>query len=311
MMRISRILVLTMLFAVACTSVFAQTSSVSETGKTGMSFLGVTPTSRTASLGGLTPSTYTGASSIWSNPSLIALRKQRWLEFTHTEWIEGIRQEYASIITPISAGHLGFGVQMLDSGDIELRGDSPSSGPLGTYSIKNVAFSFTYARALASFVTAGATYKMLFEKVSDENANGYAIDAGLTFKMPVDGLYLSTVARNYGRMEKLQNDRTKLPSDVIVGGMYETLMPRYEVPLRLLSSVVFPRFGDNGFRGGIELEPLQFLALRLGYRSDSDIETMSYGVGVMFDRFNADVSYTPMQEGFDSALRVSLSITGF
>ena len=62
-------------------------SQVSDSGKTGMSFLSIAPSSRAAALGGLAETLPTGSSSMWSNPALIAFDDVRSVQFTHTEWI--------------------------------------------------------------------------------------------------------------------------------------------------------------------------------------------------------------------------------
>ena len=248
---------------------------------------------------------------MWSNPSLIAFQTERSAQFTHTEWIDDINQEYAAVSSPFSLGNLGLSVQLFDSGDIELRGNVPSSDPLGTYSIKNVALGLTYARAITDYFAAGLTYKKLFEKISDETAGGYAFDAGLVCKTPISGMSLAVSARNYGRMEKLKNDRTELPSDVMLGGIYSGVMPRLEKSYSVLADVVIPKYGDTGVRVGFEIDPLEYMSFMLGYRSDSDIEDISLGVGVAFEKYAANVSYTPMDEGFSSALRLTLSVSGF
>ena len=79
----------------------------------------------------------------------------------------------------------------------------------------------------------------------------------------------------------------------------------------MLADIVIPRYGDSGVRLGVEVEPTDRLFLRVGYRSDSDIESVSFGLGFSIDRVTGDISYTPMDEGFDSALRLMLSLTGF
>ncbi|MCE5248778.1 PorV/PorQ family protein [bacterium] len=291
-------------------TVFPQ-SMVSETGKTGMSFLSISPSSQAASLGGVASAYYTGASSIWSNPALLALQKGRTAQFSHTEWIEGIRQEFAAFSTNAGLGSLGFAMQLFDSGDIDLQGNIPSDEPLGTYSIKNVAVSIAYAREFKDILIAGITYKKLFEKITDETAGGYAFDGGIRVKTPLKGIALSAVGRNYGQMGKLKSERTKLPSDVAVGCLYSGILPGIERPYNALADVVFPRYGDNGLRVGAEVVPVDRFFCRLGYRTDSDIEDVTLGVGVNLEKFNADMSYTHMQEGFDSVLRFTLSITGF
>lgn len=294
------------------TSAFAA-GEVSETGTAGMSFLKIAPSARIAAMGGISSARYSGASSTWANPALIAGENTRSVEFTHSEWIEGIKQEFASFTTRTSLGCFGLGVQVFDSDDIELRGNAPSSEPLGSYSIKNAAFSLTYARTFAGSISAGVTARKLFEKVSMETADGYSFDAGVKVNVPgVEGLRLAAVTRNFGRMDKLKNDRTKLPSDVVIGAAYKvTSAPGIGKDIILLGDYVIPKYGDSGLRIGAEIVPLERFYARVGYRTDSDIEDVSFGVGIIYQMFTFDAAYTPMKEGFDDVMRFSVGLTGF
>ena len=248
---------------------------------------------------------------MWSNPALIVCEEKRSAQFTHIDWVEGIKQEFAAFSTNSQIGHFGLGIHIFDSDDIELRGIEPSSEPDGTYSINNAALSLSYARNITESIAAGVTLKKLFEKVSIETAGGYAVDAGFFARTPVKGLSFAAAARNYGRMSKLKNDRTKLPSDFGFGFVYEGTAPKINCPLYVVGDYLIPKYGDSGVRLGVEIEPLERFFMRMGYRSDSDIEDMSFGVGLNFQLFSFDVSYTPMSEGFDNALRFTLGLTGF
>jgi hypothetical protein len=291
-------------------TVYAE-GEVSEDGTAGMSFLRIDPSAVISSMGGQGSALDTGASSTWSNPALIALHDSRTVQFTHISWVEGINQEYAAITTPSELGHFGFTFQLFDSGDIDLYGNTPSDSPLGSYSITNAALSFVYARHITEWVTVGAAYKQLIEKNSDETASGYAVDAGITVAPNVEGLMLAATLRNYGRMGVLKSERPELPSDVVIGASYRFILPSVERPVRLCGDYLFPRYGDSGIRAGMDIEPVDRFFIRMGYRSDSDIQSLSYGVGIHMNMFMFDVSYTPMQEGFDNALRFTLGISGF
>lgn len=304
-------------FAIVCAVLFFipdtafSAGEVGETGTTGMSFLRITPSAHIASLGGGSSAFLTGPSSVWSNPSLIAFQKERSVHFNHIEWVEGIRQEFASFSTNEKIGSLGLSVQLVDSGDIELRGDYPSPEPQGTYSIKNIAFSLSYAVKIIDNIAVGLTGKKIYEKVSMETAGGYAVDAGIYVKTPLDGLSIAAAMRNYGRMGKLKNDRSKLPSDIILGCLYQGIVPGIERSFLVVGDILLPKYGDSGARIGAELEAFEHFALRIGFRNDSDLENVSFGIGFKMGMFSTDVSYTPMEKGFENVLRFTLGITGF
>ncbi len=306
----SYILILASVMALNTSPAFAA-GEVNEIGTVGMSFLRITPSAKIASMGGGSFAAVSGASSAWSNPALITGLTQRTVEFTHNEWIEGIKQESAAFATKTSLGHFAIGLQLFDSGDIELRSDAPSADPDGSYSITNAAFALSYARSVANVVSVGVTAKKLFQKVLSETANGFAFDAGVVVKTPVEGLVASVTARNYGSMSELKNEETELPSDVGVGVAYSGVVPSMERPYLFVVDYVSPKYGDSGVRLGAEIEALDSFFLRAGYRSDYDTQDVSFGVGFHYQKFAFDVAYIPMKEGFDNTFRLTVGLAGF
>ena len=284
-------------------------SEISESGKAGMSFLNISPSAYIASMGGGSIALNSGASSIWSNPSLIAFQEQRSLQLSHTSWIEGINQEYAAFSSKAGSGAIGLGLELFDSGDIEGRDDYGAE--TGDYSIKNAAVSITYARQIFEWMALGATYKKLYQKVYTETAGGYAVDAGLTILTPLKGMTLGASGRNYGSMDKLRNEKTELPSSLSIGGLYKGVLPSWDKSFNFVADAVFPKYGNNGVRLGLEVVPYNGLFLRIGYRNDSDFEDMIFGFGIMFDKVSADFSYSPLSGISDNALRISINLTGF
>jgi hypothetical protein len=282
---------------------------LSESGSAGMSFLGISPSAAIASLGGGATAYMMGSSSLWSNPSLIALQEMRTAEFTHTEWLEGIKQEYATFTAKIDPGTIGLGAQLFDSGDIDGRDNFGNF--TGNYGITNAALSISYAGMATDWVALGATYKKLFQKVSDETADGYAFDAGVTVLTPLKGLAFAAAARNYGKMGKLMNTTTDLPSNISVGCVYSDVAPGLGKNYTVVGDLIFPRYGDNGVRLGVQVDTIDYFKIRIGYRNDSDFEDLIYGVGFDWEKVAADLSYSALRNISDDALRFTLSVTGF
>ncbi len=284
-------------------------SQFRDSNEAGLPFLRIVPIASNAALSGAGIALGDGAGSLWMNPSLIAFGENRSASFSHTEFVEGISQEFASISAQTGVGAFGASVQLYDSGDMD--GYDRNAVPVGAFSIKYFALSFGYARMLAEDLALGLAYKRIFENISDENANGYAMDAGITWNTPVEGLSAALTARNYGRMGILKNERTKLPSDMGVGLLYRGNIPNIERPFALAADYIAPRYGDSGIRLGAEVEPVDRFAVRIGYRADSDFEDFSFGVGLNLGMFIADASFTPMKDFSDNALRFTLSLAGF
>ena len=279
-----------------------------ESAETGLPFLRVTPSASTAALAG-SGAALPGPSAQWLNPSLLALRPERTAQFSHLLFVEGITQEFASVSGKTGIGHLGASVQLYDSGNIAGYGDNAL--PTGDYSIKYVSLALTYARLLTGDLAVGVTYKTLMEKIAEENASGYAVDAGIAWRTPLPGLSAGAAVRNLGRMGILHSGRTKLPADGSVGILYRGIVPNFGRGYALTADYVVPRYGSQGVRMGVEVEPVDKFFVRAGYRSDNDFEHFSAGVGLILGMFTTDVSYTPMTEFSDNALRFTLSLAGF
>ncbi len=128
-------------------------SIFTESSKTGLPFLRIAPVARNAGMGASGVASVGGASDMWWNPALLASLPTRSAQFTHTDLVEGIRQEYAAFGTKTSFGHIGIAVQLFDSGDIDAYGDDAS--PAGAYSIKYTSLSATYAGHIFDFIDFG------------------------------------------------------------------------------------------------------------------------------------------------------------
>lgn len=157
----------------------------------------------------------------------------------------------------------------------------------------------------------GVTYKTLLEKIAEDNASGYAFDAGIAWRTPVKGLSAGAAVRNLGHMGVLRSEHTKLPTDGSAGFLYQGVVPNFGYAYILNADYVAPRYGSQGVRLGMEVEPVDRFFVRAGYRSDNDFEHFSAGVGLILGMFAADMSYTPMTEFSDNALRFTLSLSGF
>lgn len=284
-------------------------TQVSESGKAGMSFLSMAPSARIAALGGEGFALDQGSSSQWANPASIAASDGNAADFTHTVWIEGITHEYASAVLAGERNSFGASVQLLDSGAID--GRDQYGGSTGDYSVTNAGVSLSYARKIGTGIRAGVAMRKLFQKVADETAGGYGFDAGIMVMTPVEGLSIGAAARNYGKMGKLLDEETKLPSNIGIGASYQGILPVFFKPYTFIADYLFPKYGDNGAHLGLEVAASEIFQIRIGYRSDSYFETMSYGIGLVWQNIKADLSFSPLNNISDDALRFTLSAAGF
>ncbi len=180
----------------------------------------------------------------------------------------------------------------------------------------------------------GLTLKAIYSKLSDvgqeaEKGKGvgttFALDLGAMYQTPVKGLTLGAAIHNIGPkisyIDVSQADPlplnfvlglayTPIESEfnklTLVADIYKPLVSRKASPVEALYKGWFDEDDEMSqidFRGGAEYVYNNFMALRAGYTYDKDgeIQSPTFGVGIIYDKLNVDIAYyagsdNPMQD---------------
>jgi len=269
-----------------------------------------------------TTSTYLlGASDIYSNPANLAFETASGFNADYALWIGDLTNTHAAVHFKKNNGAIGFGLLASEAGDFELR-DRPGPSQ-GSFSVSYLALSGAYAQSFKN-IAIGATLHYLREELYIYNASGYAFNAGISSHWLDKQLIVSAVMLNMGKMDKLNNDRTSLPSRLkggIQAKVYQTNSRTDGFPLtfHLLSDLVIPLDGDNVpsetpsdtsedayLNIGFSTRLANMVSLRAGYKTGQTARPLSFGLGVALSQIKINYALVPFETGFGTVHSVGL-----
>ena len=236
----------------------------------------------------------------WNPAGVAAMRGKDFL-LAHHRSFQSIQQAYAGWAYGNGRRGLALSVGIHSAGGLETR-TGPSAEPLGTFGLYEINAGFSYAQRIGERMYAGASVRALHETIGPEGASGVAADVGLLYRMPVEGVTVGAVCRNWGRMGPLDRERVPLPRTFRIGAALARGALAGSVDLR------FPERGGRGLHAGVEYGVRQAFFLRGGYRSGSETRDVSFGVGLQRRNWRFDYAYVPTGLGLGGSHRVALGI---
>jgi hypothetical protein len=296
----------------AMLSVLVPSSAAAQPGESGLTFLTLGVSARGLAMGDAMSALATGATSTFYNPaSLLPPVRQNGtmqLMFMHREWIQDARSDFVGASIPLGGERaLGFSVNTTGVSGIEVRiRPGPSEG---TFTARDFSAGLSYAQKIDSTVSAGLTAKFLYEKIFVDDAAGFAADAGVLWRTPVEHLLLGASLCNLGSMNSLRNASTTLPTLFRVGPAYEIGPDDSQFSSAVAADVVhiFPDKRTYVNAGG-EIVLNRFLAVRGGYQFGSDTRGLTLGVGIMYKSLALDYAYARVGSDLGNGHTFSLAV---
>jgi hypothetical protein len=275
--------------------------------------LDIEPGARSAALGSATMAVDGDYLGLMSNPYQLANVNYAWASFSHTEYYEDTKYDYASAVVPLGVGQgVGISFSRFGADDIPYIKEGeplPEGSNYNTLSIADWVFSATFGRKLTKRLDLGIGFHGLYREM-DQSGWGFRGDAGLRFNA-VDELYLSALLKGwtssatswesgefeYSSPELYVAASYGLPVPYLYGKLnlywqgaellhreardldYEMDQSRgkrvWENPLDWLS----------GGRGGIEYTFDFGLSLRAGLSSFTTLQSVTAGAGLVIAKF--------------------------
>jgi len=273
-------------------------------GTEGTQFLKITPGARPAAMGGAYTANIDDANVINFNPASAAFIPSAQLTFTHNEWLQGVRYEYAAFVLPVQET-MGFGgsVFLLDSGDINYRDNTGSIVDTGNYKATAMAATVCYSQKLSENFSVGANGRMVQQRIENETADCFQADIGALMKLG-SGFSVGVAVRNLGQdikfISSTANDPDPSPADIKAGFMLK------------MANGILTIAGDAGL---VNMETLSFSAgteicmqnvfLRTGYELDPN--RLSVGGGMALQNIIVDYCWIVVGE-LGNSHRISLGI---
>ncbi len=317
-------LIITILISFAVNS-FAQdfVSDVSKKGTTAAPFLTIGQGARAAGMGSAYVGAVQDASAIYWNPAGLAKIEGTSVMFDHTNWLADIKYNFVSAAYGLGGlGTIGVSFTASDIGDMKVTTVDKPEGTGETFTAKDVVFSLAYAVNLTDNFSIGFNPKMIYQSIWQMDATAFALDMGVQYRTPFDGMILAMSISNFGTKMQLSGNsnlilydsdpessgnngkipaylETKawtLPLYFRVGVAYH---PVYTETHKITVAVdaLHPNDNYESLNAGAEYTYNDFISIRGGYKSlflqDSE-ETFSLGFGVqqqLLDNIAVRVDY--------------------
>ncbi len=252
--------------------------ALAASGTEGASFLDIPVGAGPAALGGAYTALATDLyAPVW-NPAGLGFLESTQVGGQHLAYLESIHYEHLGFVIPLTRpaaavsqgekagaqGGLGVSAQYLGSGDI--AGSNLDGTDSFNYSSHYGAYSLAYGRPVTENLALGLTGKFIEAKISDVSAHAYAADLGALYKVGSHAALAATLT-NLGSKLKFLNDDSSLP----VAGH---LAAAYSPNPHWLGSLegVFPKTGVIGAHLGLQWQPLEMIAIRTGYKTETSKE---------------------------------------
>ena len=331
------------IFVINTSDIFAQfQTEVSGVGTHAAEFLVIGVGARAMGMGGAYAAVANDPTALYYNPAGIVWMDNIQIEVMHNEWLVETDYDFIGATMPLPFWNSSIGVSliMLNFGEQPVRTVERPEGTGERYSAESYAAAFSFASALTENFSFGLSVKYIHEKIWHVSGGAAALDLGIFYNTPYEGLRLGMSMSNYGGDLSLSgrdldttvdpdliNDGVwRVPVTYKTGGYPLPLLFRfglsYEQPLGVFGSMILatdlnhPSNSTESINLGIEYSYAGVFFLRAGYENlyeQDAINGLTLGGGVdylMPGEIGFRVDYAFSDWGpFESAHRFSLGLT--
>lgn len=248
-------------------------------------------------------------SSVFYNPASITMQTSPSIMFTHQAWIQDLSSEILNGSFSLFGLPFAIGVNTTKISGFEAR-TNPTDTPDATFDVNYFYGSLSTGFSLYDNLEFGFSIKYLYESLLSDDASGTGYDLGLIYTNLIDKLTLGASLRNLGSMSALREEKTKLPTDLIVNATYQFNIESASLDvLPVLGIQKYLDTDDIHMHIGAQTTYDEQFSLRLGYITGYDSKGFTAGLGVFWSGFNIDYAYTPFSFGIGNANTITLAYT--
>jgi hypothetical protein len=288
---------------------------------TGASFLKIPVGPRVVGMGEAAVAYIDDASALYYNPAGIANVPSFDVLLSHNQWFLDMNHEYvAGVYGNEELGRFGLAFDYWGSGSLQgvnIRGETI---PGYVFSAEDWSVELGYGRSISSLAV-GLGFKLVHDQEESLSTSAVAIDAGVMYKTPLAGLKLGAAVASIGTKGKLYQESYDLPFQARLGARYDYSIVGVAVDAILSGEGLGTRSDSSagsvmspplGIAAGVECRPVDQLALRVGYRTESDYDGFSglrAGLGVRLHGLGVDYAFAPYGK-LGASHRISISHRG-
>lgn len=287
---------------ISITSIFAQTA-----GNSGESFLKNGFGARNIAMSDFGVVGISDLTSLNYNPALLANYSVPQLMITHSQSIQDMSTQLVGASFSLYGIPFAVGVNSTAITDIEVR-TKDSEIPESTFNAHYMFASLSTGFYVTDYLAVGTTVKYIYENIFVNEADGFAVDLGVSYKNIIHGLDIGASIKNIGSLSKLRSEATKLPTDLRIGFAYSSSIQSIKSIVNVIGGVQkYTDTDDIHVHAGAEVFYKSIIALRLGYMTGYEAKGFTAGVGFFLKGINFDYAFTPYSYILGSTHTVSLT----
>ncbi|MDZ7725104.1 MAG: PorV/PorQ family protein [candidate division KSB1 bacterium] len=277
-------------------------------GDTGLAVLKIGAGARAAAMGEAFVALADDATALFWNPAGTSWMKNRQVHFTHTQWIQGITHNVASVSLPVGSSNIGIGLILNNVEGFEYR-EIASEEPLGTFSSQDIIASLNYSRRVSETFSMGLNVKYVHEKIYTQYADGYLADLGARYQ-PFSDMYFAVALQNLGVTSDMDAEQINIPEITRAGVLYKLPFSMLQDNVSVALDYIKLLDADSHVHLGTEFKPFSSLNIRLGYQTGYKDKSFSAGFGLNFGQLHLDYAYVPFGHDLGQSHRFSF-LTAF
>ncbi|MFA7419618.1 MAG: PorV/PorQ family protein [Melioribacteraceae bacterium] len=296
-------------------------AQTTKTGTTAAQVLKMNVGPRAIGMGGAFTAIADDITSIYWNPSGTANINSNEAMFNHTSLYSDVSHDFAAFATNLSGvGTLGAFVSVLSMDDMKVRTIENPEGTGEFFTYNTLVMGVNFSRYLTTNFSIGFNVKYISENLWNMNSNGFAIDIGTLYKIPIlNELRIASSISNFGTKMQLSGrdatvvytsgagDENLINSNIELDKFDLPLIFRFGISADVIKSsstrltlgvdAVHPNDNTESINSGLEFAWNEIIHLRAGYNSlfESDSEkglTLGFGLNYrIFELIKAKVDY--------------------
>lgn len=301
-------------------------------GEAGASELLINPWARSSGWGGVNTANSRGIESMFTNVAGIAFTENTEIVFSNTQWLKGSDidvMNFGFTQAVGESGAMGINIMSMSFGDIPKRTEELPEGGIGDFAPSYLIIGIGYSKAFSNSIYGGFNLKIISENISDQSAQGIAIDAGIQYVTGArDHIKFGITLRNQGPTMQFSGDglsirsilpgqddqftveqrsaEYELPSQLRIGASYDIDIALGHV-LTVAGNFTSNSFSKDQYGLGLQYNLKSYLYLRGGYTYEEGITTDSDRTTV-YTGPSAGISVqVPLNEEKGSAFSVDYS----
>lgn len=280
--------------------------SLAQSNPGGLANLMLGFSARNTAMGDLGVATAKGASAFYYNPALLN-EKSVEIIISHNSYIQDVNTEFLGIAFDYFGLPFALGFSTTTIPNIEIR--TKAGEAQGKFDAHYFYAGLSTAFDIYKNLRTGMTVKYLYEGLFSDKATGYALDLGLNYDdLFIKNFNVGFTVKNFGKMDVLRNESTKLPSEFRFGAGYNFNLEKINSEVTLTTGVQKYIDGDNiNIHTGAEVVYQNSVALRMGYITGYESKNISVGLGIRWNSFQFDYSFVPYTFDLGTSNFISIS----